>query len=59
VALQKALTKLGYTPGTADGKFGSATTQAVIAFQKAKGLPEDGVAGAKTLAAVNAALANG
>ncbi len=59
VALQQALTKLGFSPGAADGKFGPATTQAVTAFQKAKGLTEDGAAGANTIAAINAALASG
>lgn len=54
--LQHALTKLGYAPGAADGSFGPATVQAVIAYQKANRLPEDGVAGAKTLAAINLAL---
>ena len=54
--LQRALTGLGYAPGVADGSFGPATTQAVIAFQKAHGLPEDGIAGAKTIAAINTAL---
>jgi len=39
VALQARLTALGYNPGTADGDFNSATTAAVIAFQRAKGLP--------------------
>ena len=54
--LQQALTKLGYAPGAADGSFGPATVQAVIAFQKAHRVPEDGIAGAKTLAAINLAL---
>ena len=58
-SLQLALTQLGYSPGTADGKFGAATTEAVSAFQKAKGLTEDGVAGPTTLAAINTELAAG
>jgi Putative peptidoglycan binding domain len=58
-ALQTALTTLGYASGTADGTFGAATAQAVTAFQTAKTLTADGVAGAKTLAAINAALASG
>jgi murein L,D-transpeptidase YcbB/YkuD len=59
LALQQALVKLGYDPGTPDGTFGPATTQAVLAFQKDNNLPQDGVAGPQTLDAVNAALARG
>jgi peptidoglycan hydrolase-like protein with peptidoglycan-binding domain len=40
----------------ADGKFGSLTQKAVKAFQKASGLKQDGVVGAQTLAALNAAI---
>ena len=58
-ALQQALAELGYEPGTADGKYGPATTEAVTAFQKAEGLTEDGIAGPATLAAINTALAAG
>ena len=58
-ALQKALAELGYAPGDADGNFGSATEQAVLAFQQAERLTEDGVAGEETLTAVNASLASG
>jgi Putative peptidoglycan binding domain len=54
--LQKALTTLGYQPGTADGSFGPATKQALLAFQTAQGLTADGVAGPKTLAALKQAL---
>ena len=57
--LQQALTQLGYDPGTADGSYGAATTQAVTAFQAAKGLTQDGVAGPSTLAAINTALSAG
>jgi murein L,D-transpeptidase YcbB/YkuD len=59
IALQKALTTLGYVPGAADGTYGATTAQAVTAFQAAKSLTADGIAGAKTLAAINTALASG
>ncbi|MBQ8148928.1 MAG: peptidoglycan-binding protein [Clostridia bacterium] len=52
VSLQNRLIALGYLTGSADGKFGRATRNALIAFQKANGLVRDGVAGAKTLAAL-------
>lgn len=58
-ALQQALSTLGFDPGAVDGKFGPVTEQAVSAFQKSAGLAEDGVAGAKTLAAVNESLQSG
>jgi peptidoglycan hydrolase-like protein with peptidoglycan-binding domain len=50
-ALQEALNRNGATL-TADGNFGSATRAAVEAFQRAKGLTADGVAGRGTLAAL-------
>lgn len=59
IALQNALTKLGYAAGTADGAYGAKTSQAVTAFQTAKGLKIDAIAGATTLAAINAALTSG
>ena len=59
IALQTALTTLGYAPGTADGTYGTKTAEAVAAFQTAKGLTADGIAGAKTLAAINTAMAGG
>jgi murein L,D-transpeptidase YcbB/YkuD len=59
LALQNALIQLGYDPGPADGSFGSGTTQAVIAFQAAAGLKQDGIAGPTTLTAINEALARG
>lgn len=42
-ALQEMLNECGYDCGTVDGKFGSKTEAAVIAFQRAEGLPETGV----------------
>lgn len=59
IALQTALTTLGHSPGTVDGTYGATTAQAVAAFQTDKSLTADGVAGAQTLAAINAALASG
>lgn len=47
-SLQKCLIVLGYLKTEATGKFGSATKEAVTAFQKANNLEDDGVAGAKT-----------
>ncbi|MGH3369812.1 MAG: peptidoglycan-binding domain-containing protein, partial [Nocardioidaceae bacterium] len=49
VALQQELTARGYWLGNADGEYGRLTEQAVMAFQKAEGLPRDGVAGPGTL----------
>ena len=40
--LQEYLIALGYLTGTADGNFGSKTVKAVIAYQKDKGLAQDG-----------------
>ena len=51
-ALQQRLISLGYLKGSADGKFGKATKAAVVAFQKASGLTADGLAGRKTLLAL-------
>ena len=47
-AVQKRLKELGYLKGSADGKFGAASAEALIAFQKRHGLTQDGVAGAST-----------
>ena len=50
--LQQRLKELGYLTGTADGKYGSATTKAVRDFQANNGLNVDGVAGKNTLVSV-------
>ena len=47
--LQETLTKLGFNPGTADGKFGAKTEAAVSAFQAKYGLTVDGIAGSATI----------
>ena len=47
--LQQKLKSLGYYTGSVDGTFGSGTTDAVKAFQRANGLKADGVAGGGTL----------
>ncbi len=57
--LQKALNQLGYSAGSADGKFGSGTQRAVVAFQRANGLGADGLAGTKTLKKIEALLSGG
>lgn len=54
IAVQQRLSELGYWLGTPDGSFGSLTTQAVLAAQKAAGLSRDGVVGPQTLAALEA-----
>ncbi|HEX8802839.1 MAG TPA: L,D-transpeptidase family protein [Acidimicrobiales bacterium] len=48
LALQQRLGELGYWLGDADGNYGQLTRQAVMAFQKAEGLPRDGAAGPVT-----------
>lgn len=44
VALQRALDRAGYLAGPPDGRFGDATEQAVVAYQKVHGLDRTGVA---------------
>lgn len=53
--LQKALEAAGYSVGksSCDGSFGKDTESAVKAFQKAKKLTVDGVAGKNTITALN------
>ena len=50
---------LGFYTGNKTGNFGSKTQEAVIAYQKSKGLTADGIAGARTLAAINADIKSG
>jgi hypothetical protein len=51
-ALQQRLAALKYYPGTADGKFGAYTLEAVWAFQEVQGLPVDGTVGPHTASAL-------
>ncbi len=54
-AVQRILASYGYNLGSKnpfDGKFGQMTEDAVRAFQKANGLKDDGIVGAKTWAAL-------
>lgn len=57
--LQKALIKLKYLSGKADGKYGAKTKNAVMSFQTAHGLKADGKAGKKTLKELEKAYQNG
>ena len=54
--LQRALAALGFSAGTPDGNYGPATQSAVERFQASEGLPQVGVVGPQTLAALQHAL---
>ena len=56
-SLQNMLISLGYLTGAADGIFGTKTSLAVQAFQKANKLTVDGVAGGETLSRLQTASA--
>lgn len=57
VEVQEILEMCGYNPGAVDGKFGTRTHNAVVAFQVDAGLDPDGVVGRKTWAALEVAEA--
>lgn len=57
-ALQHFLNGLGYSCGSADWSFGPKTKAAVIKFQAAKGLKQDGIVGNLTWTAIYEALAS-
>lgn len=50
--IQTALKAQGFDIGEPDGKFGEATRRAVMAFQKARGMDEDGLVGPATYASI-------
>ncbi|MFH1782865.1 MAG: peptidoglycan-binding protein [Candidatus Omnitrophota bacterium] len=50
--IQTALKNAGFDPGTIDGKMGQRTKQAVMEFQKTKGLKVDGKVGSQTWSAL-------
>lgn len=54
--LQRALTHLGYSVGTIDGDYGTATKTAVAQFQTASNLTADGIFGPATKTALTTAL---
>lgn len=52
VELQTLLRNAGFNPGAIDGIFGNMTHSAVIAFQRSKGLVQDGIVGVMTWTAL-------
>jgi peptidoglycan hydrolase-like protein with peptidoglycan-binding domain len=51
--IQRALKSAGFYQGPIDGKIGPKTKEAIIKFQKAKGLKADGIVGKRTSAELN------
>jgi len=51
--IQTALKKAGFYQGAIDGKIGPKTKEAIIKFQKAKGLKADGIVGESTSTDLN------
>lgn len=56
VKVQKRLIQFDYLSGEADGRYGEATRNAVIRFQKNNGLTADGKVGRETAAALGVTL---
>ena len=56
--IQQRLIQFGYLKGTADGRYGEATRDAVILFQRRNGLPVDGRVGQATAAALGVTLSS-
>lgn len=50
--IQKALAEAGFNPGVQDGQLGAATMNAIAAYQKAKGLSQDGYLNIETVKAL-------
>ena len=57
--VQQKLIQFGYMTGTADGRYGEKTRDAVIWFQQKNGLTADGKVGAKTADALGVTLSGG
>lgn len=51
--IQQRLKDLGYDPGSVDGIYGDKTVSAVKVFQSKSGLPQDGMVGPQTWAAMS------
>ena len=58
-AVQRKLIQWGYLSGSADGKYGEKTRDAVTAFQRKNGLSADGRVGKATAAAMGVTLSGG
>ncbi|MEG2310846.1 MAG: peptidoglycan-binding domain-containing protein [Clostridia bacterium] len=56
--LQDALNNLGYNAGSIDGVFGINTKNAVMRYQKARGLNADAIVGCKTWKAITTQMSN-